>query len=227
MYQKVEQKKRSGKHDNDDKIYKAKKSEVNRELIKLQQKMKQICTTKKERYVELKFDEFTKIVVVEGVETLFKLNMLGAESPVKFTADILDNDQADLKMYLSTKHSEPNEKKCQRFVERMRVFKLNAEDKKQFFEMDDICYIMMYSKLGCTLQVKAESKLLRATLEPEKQKVFNEALTEAEKNAQILEEKKHQQHVLRLEEKYQQMLEDYNNANRPSIEPKNMKLENK
>ena len=141
--------------------------------------MKQICTTKKERYVELKFDDFTKIVVVEGVETLFKLNLLGAESPIKFTADILDNDQADLKVYMSTKHAEPNEKFCQRWVERMKVFKLHAQDKKQFFEMDEICYIMMYSKKGCTLQIKAESKLIRATLEPEKQKVFNEALSEA------------------------------------------------
>ena len=80
---------------------------------------------------------------------------------------------------MSTKHAEPNEKFCQRWVERMRVFKLHAQDKKQFFEMDEICYIMMYSKKGCTLQIKAESKLIRATLEPEKQKVFNEALSEA------------------------------------------------
>ena len=181
MYQRAEQRKITTKHSDNDRIYNMKKREVNRELIKLQQKMKQICTTKKERYVELRFDEFTKLVVVEGVQTLFKLNMLGAESPVKFTADILDNDQADLKVYLSTKHPEPNEKFCQRFVERMRVFKLHAKDKKQFFEMDDICYIMMFSKMGCTLQIKAESKLLRAHLEPEKQKVFNEALTDAEK----------------------------------------------
>ena len=151
MYERAEQRKQGEEHNDDDRIYDQKKREVNRELIKLQQKMKQICTTKKERYVELNFHEFTKLVVVEGVETLFKLNMLGAESPVKFTADILDNDQADLKMYLSIKHPEPNEKHCQRFVERMRVFKLHAKDKKQFFEMDDICYIMMFSKMGCTL----------------------------------------------------------------------------
>ena len=67
MYQRAEQRKQTGNHFEEDRFYDMKKREVNRELIKLQQKMKQICTTKKERYVELRFDEFTKLVVVEGV----------------------------------------------------------------------------------------------------------------------------------------------------------------
>ena len=45
--------------------FEKKKNEVNKELIKLQQKMKSIVTTKKDRYIELAFFEFTKVVLVE------------------------------------------------------------------------------------------------------------------------------------------------------------------
>ena len=107
--------------------FEVKKNEVNKELIKLQQKMKQIVTTKEERYIELRFNEFTKVVVVEETAMLLKLDLLGAESPVVFTCEMLDNTDADLRIYLSTEHPEPDEKKCQRSVERMRVFKFGAK----------------------------------------------------------------------------------------------------
>lgn len=73
--------------------------------------MKQIVTTKEERYIELQWYQFVKIVVVEESEMLLKLDLLGAESPVTFNVEILDNTKADLKMYLSTETMEPNEKK--------------------------------------------------------------------------------------------------------------------
>ena len=105
--------------------------------------MKQIVTTKEERYIELKFFEWTKVVVVEETPMYLKLDMLGAESPVKFTCEILDNSKADLKLYLSTDNPEPSEKKCERMVERMKVFKFAAKKKAAFFHDEDICYIMM------------------------------------------------------------------------------------
>lgn len=58
--------------------------------------MKQIVTTKEEKYIELHFNKFTKVVVLEDTEMLFKLDLLGAESPVTFEVDILENDTADL-----------------------------------------------------------------------------------------------------------------------------------
>ena len=90
----------------------SKKNEVNKELIKLQQKMKQVVTTKEEKYIELEFFHEKKLVVVEEIETLLKLNMRGAESPCTFYVQITDNSKADLKMYLSTDNPEPTEKKC-------------------------------------------------------------------------------------------------------------------
>ena len=43
---------------------------------------------------------------------LCRLNLLGAESPVTFTVEIIHNKKADLKMYLSTEELEPNERNC-------------------------------------------------------------------------------------------------------------------
>ena len=118
-----------GKASHDFYQFETKKNEVNKELIKLQQKMKQIVTTKEERYIELRWHEFTKVVLVEETNILLKLELLGAESPVTFTCEISENAKADLKIYLSTKCMEPNEQNCQRSVERMRVFKFHARKK--------------------------------------------------------------------------------------------------
>lgn len=89
--------------------YEIKKKFVNKELIKLQQQMKQIVTTKKDRYIDINYHIWTKVVVVEETRTLLKLDLLGAESPVTFTCELLDNTKADLEMYLSTVHLEPSE----------------------------------------------------------------------------------------------------------------------
>ena len=50
----------------------------------------------------MRFYEFTTVVVVEDTNTMLKLYLLGAESPVTFTCEIIDNKDADLKIYLST-----------------------------------------------------------------------------------------------------------------------------
>lgn len=71
--------------------------------------MKQIVTTKKDRYIDINYHIWTKVVVVEETRTLLKLDLLGAESPVTFTCELLDNTKADLEMYLSTVHLEPSE----------------------------------------------------------------------------------------------------------------------
>lgn len=62
----------------------------------------------------------------------------------------------------------------------MRVFKFSAKDKARYFELDDNCYISMYSELGCTLKIVASSTKLRALAAPEKIKEFNKEKTKAE-----------------------------------------------
>ena len=180
------------KPSSDFQMFETRKNEVNKELIKLQQKMKQIVTTKEERYIELSFNNFTKVVLVEDTEMHCKLNLLGAESPVTFTCEIMDNQKADLRMFLATDNPEPNEKKCMRAVERMRVFKFFAKKKARYFHEDDICYVMMHSGVGCSLKIKAESNKIRALAEPEKVKEFNKALTKAELQAEENAAKKHE-----------------------------------
>ena len=64
--------------------------------------MRQIVTSKNDKYIEMRFYEFTTVVVVEDTNTMLKLCLLGAESPVTFTCEIIDNKDADLKIYLST-----------------------------------------------------------------------------------------------------------------------------
>lgn len=146
--------------------------------------MKQVVTTKEERYIELHFFEWTKVVLVEETNMYLKLDLLGAESPVTFTCEILDNTKADLHMYLSTDTEEPDEKRNQRHVERMRVFKFTARKKAQFFADNAVCYIMMKSALGCTVKITAASNKISAMSEPEKVKEFNKALTKNEIAAQ-------------------------------------------
>ena len=178
------------------------KNEVNKELIKLQQKMKQVVTTKEERYIELRFFEWTKVVLVEETNMYLKLDLLGAESPVTFTCEIVDNTKADLHMYLSTQTAEPDDMNNQKAVQRMRVFKFTAKKKAPFFADDGVCYIMMHSQLGCTLKITAASNKIRALAEPEKVKEFNKVATKAEMAAEENAQKKKEVHVQILEEKY-------------------------
>ena len=189
--------------------FEVKKNEVNKEIIKLQQTMKNVVTTKKDRYIDLKFFEFTKVVLVEDSQTLLKLELLGAESPITFTCDVTENAKADLKMFLSTECPEPNEKKHQRVVERMKVFKFHAQNKKRFFENDDICYIMMHSFVGCTLKITGTSTKIRALAEPEKVKEFNKAMTKTELAQEENVARRKEIYVQELEEKYDEILKEY------------------
>jgi len=160
-------------------------------------------STKEERYIELGFNKFTKVVLVEETEMLLKLDLLGAESPVLFNVEITDNTKADLKMYLSTECNEPNEKNNQKAVDRMKSFKFTANKKAQYFHEDDICYIMMFSVLGCTVKIMPTSNRIRALAEPEKLKEFNKALTKAEMTAGENAVKKKELYILELEGKYE------------------------
>lgn len=100
-------------------------------------------TTKEERYIDLRFFEWTKVVVVEETSMYLKLDLKGAESPVTFTCEILENVKADLQIYLSTRTREPNEQNNERSVQRMRVFKFTARKKAPFFDDDAVCFMMM------------------------------------------------------------------------------------
>ena len=135
--------------------------------------MKQVVTTKEERYIDLRFFEWTKVVVVEDTDMYLKLDLKGAESPVTFTCEILDNSRADLQIFLSSKTREPDETNNERMVQRMRVFKFTARKKAPFFADDAVCYMMMKSAMGCTLRITASSNKIRALAEPEKVKEFN------------------------------------------------------
>lgn len=130
-------------------------------------------TTKEERYIDLRFFEWTKVVVVEETSMYLKLDLKGAESPVTFTCEILENAKADLQIYLSTRTREPNEQNNERSVQRMRVFKFTARKKAPFFGDDAVCFMMMQSAVGCTLKITAVSNKIRALAEPEKVKEFN------------------------------------------------------
>ena len=147
--------------------------------------MKQIVTAKEDRYIELQWFQFTKVVVVEETPMLCKLDLLGAESPVTFKVEIIDNSKADLMMYLSTECKEPNEKKNDRAVERMATFKFTAKKKALFFGDDDVCYITLESIVGCTVRIRPSSTKIRALAEPEKVKEFNKALSKSEIDAEI------------------------------------------
>lgn len=164
--------------------------------------MKQVVTTKEERYIDLRFFEWTKVVLVEETNMYLKLDLLGAESPVTFNCEIIDNSKADLQMYLSTQTQEPDDTHNERAVERMRIFKFTAQKKAPFFADDAVCYIMMYSVLGCTIKITASSQKIRALAEPEKVKEFNRQLTKAEVVAEENLAKRKEQHVRSLEEKY-------------------------
>jgi len=157
--------------------------------------MKQIVATKNERYLVIKFNEWKKSVLVEESEMYFKLELLGAESPITFTCEIIDNQKADLVIYMSTEHKEPGEKKHQRMVERMKRFKFAAKKKAAFFGMDDVCYLMMKSSVGCTLKITVQSNKIQALAEPEKLKEFNAAKTKAEIQADEYAAKKKEMYI--------------------------------
>ena len=91
----------------------------------------------------------------------------------------------------------------------MRVFKFHAKKKKRYFELDDICYIMMHSLVGCSLNISATSTKIRALAEPEKIKEFNKAQTKGEKAQEENNVKKKEQYVKELEEKYDDLLKEY------------------
>ena len=185
--------------------------------------MKQIVTSKDDRYIEIKFHEWKKCVLVEETSMYFKMELLGAESPVTFSCELLDNTKADLKMYLSTDHREPNEKHCQRFVERMKRFKFSAKRKAKFFGDEDICYIMMESAIGCTLKITASSNRIKALAAPEKVKEFNVAMTKGQLAQAENEAKRKEVYIQDLEEKYDELLKDYLKKERHR---KNAKKEN-
>lgn len=58
--------------------------------------MRQIVSSKEERYIELKFFEWTKVVLVEESKMYLKLDLQAAASPITFTCEILENSKADL-----------------------------------------------------------------------------------------------------------------------------------
>ena len=70
--------------------------------------------------------EKSTILCAPECDVLTMMPLRGIASPIKFTVQIVDNSKADLMMYLSTTHKEPNEKNCQKIVDRMKCFIFQA-----------------------------------------------------------------------------------------------------
>ena len=87
---------------------------------------------------------------------LCKLALEGCDSPLTFYCNITDVKNADLKIFLSTQHKEPNAKACQRIVDRKRLFKFHAPNKRSVFGEEDVCYFSLLSVIGCTITIRAK-----------------------------------------------------------------------
>ena len=58
-------------------------------------------------------------------------------------------------MYLSTQNREPNKDNNMRKVERLRRFKFYQEKKRIHFNEDEVLYMTIESKIGCTISLRA------------------------------------------------------------------------
>ena len=65
-----------------------------------------------------------------------------------------DTKRADLTMYLSTQSREPNKDNYMRKVERLKKFKFYQETKRIHFKDDEVLYINIESKIGCTITLR-------------------------------------------------------------------------
>ena len=115
--------------------------------------MKFVVASADDRYTNLSFDGHRRFVINPGNPVLCRLKLNGCETPVTFDCQILDIKHADLKIYLSTEHREPDEKNNMRKVERLKVFKFHSEKKNKFGE-DDVLYMSMVSSVGCTISLR-------------------------------------------------------------------------
>ena len=84
-----------------------------------------------------------------------QLELEGCESPLIFNCSIIDTKNADLKIFMSTLHKEPNEKNNMKLVDRKKYFKFYALNRKPKFGENDMLFLTMYSVMGCTIQIKA------------------------------------------------------------------------
>ena len=115
----------------------------------------------------------------------------------------MDNPNADLKVFISEVHAEPDERNCEKMIDRKTRFKFIAKKNARYFNEDAACYLSVYSYIGCTIKIKPSSAKIRALAEPEKVKEFNRQMTKSEIAAIENAAKKHEQYVQSLEEKYE------------------------
>ena len=66
-----------------------------------------------------------------------------------------DTKRADLTIYLSTQSREPNKDNYMRKVERLKKFKFYQETKRIHFKDDEVLYLTIESKIGCTITIRA------------------------------------------------------------------------
>ena len=111
----------------DHRMFEKKKLELKKEMMRLQQNMKCIVTSAEDRYTNLQFDNTHQFVVSPDNAVLCKLETEGCYSPLTFFCNILDVKNADLTIFMSTLHREPNQDNHMRKVERLKTFKFYQE----------------------------------------------------------------------------------------------------
>ena len=104
-------------------MFERKKLDLKREMLRLQQNMKSIVTSAEDRYTKLAFDQAQQLVITPDNALMCKIELEGCYSPLVFHCSILDTKNADLTIYLSTSHREPNASNCSRKVERLKTFR--------------------------------------------------------------------------------------------------------
>ena len=96
----------------------------------------------------------TPIEVIEQTLMVFRVRAKNCLTPASFKFDYPPNlklSQIDFKVFLSTTHTEPNEKHHEKMAKLPSFFALKSDDKEGFF--CEYIYISLYSVTGCSVTV--------------------------------------------------------------------------
>ena len=122
--------------------------EVDREIKRVQYKAKQLLVTQKEKYENLYLNLANNIHLFEDTQHLFKLECGGYEGPITFHIKKTYKMNADIRVYLSMKHKEPDAKHNTASFVNKSIFKFSHPEGRHFNE-DECLYICLISEMGC------------------------------------------------------------------------------
>lgn len=202
------------------------KRQLNNEMLALQQKMRLIVASAQERYIKVNLTEKAQILCAQESDVLAQMPLRGIASPLKFTVQIIDNAKADLMMYLSTTHKEPDEKNCQKVVDRMKSFIFSAPQKLSTFKDTDVLYVRLRSTLGCTIELLAmppHSSLLTMKTAVKTKEVQMAIYAEQER---LRKEKEQIRYLQEVEDKFTAMRKEYEMKMESQVDQKDFKEKN-